>query len=214
MPKRDKLFKDMQGDDRQAALLVAQVGGMPNELQLIVETAQYDAEKEGLRPLHNYIIRILGVMEHRIVNLGTTVETVRLLDEHPLLYQYNKPPCALFFRGEPSGDVNSLVLDIAQVHASTFGPWRRFPEYLNVEQALYNLLKSGGGLLGQMPLPLADNLVPLLEKYGLESKIMQSESEAEKHKNPMLSEQKPHVLFIGASYFISYAFSVDEMGKV
>ena len=62
----------MDGDDRQAAMLVAQVGGMPNELQIILETAQYDDEREGLRPLHNYIIRVLGVTEHRILNLGTT----------------------------------------------------------------------------------------------------------------------------------------------
>lgn len=213
MPKRDSLFNDMQGDDRQVAMLVVQVGGMPNELQIILETAQFDEAQEGLRPLHNYIVRILGVTEHRVVNLGTTVEQVHLLDEHPLLYQYNKTPVALFVRGIPS-DINAVILDIAQAHSEIFGLWRRFPEYMNIEKPLFTLFEEGGGLLGQMPMPLAERLVSVMEKHGLETKIIEGENPADKNHNPMVTNQKIKALFIGASYFISYAFSVEEMGKV
>lgn len=213
MPKRDKLFKDMQGDDRQAALLVAQVGGMPNELQLIIETAQYDAEADGLRPLHNYVIRILGVTEHRIVNLGTTVPQIQLLDEHPLLYQYNKTPIALFVRGVPD-DIHALILDIAQGHSEVFGLWRRFPEYLNIEQPLYTLFAEGGGLLGQMPKPFADKLVTIMNKHNIETKQIEGENPATKNTNPLTPDQRIQALFVGASYFISHAFSIDELGKV
>jgi len=212
MPKRDNLFNDMQGDDCQAALLVVQVGGMPNELQIILETAQFDEEQEGLRPLNNYIIRILGVTEHRVVNLGTTVEQVQLIDEHPLLYQYNKTPVAMFVRGKPR-DINAVILDIAQAHSEVFGLWRRFPEYINIEKPLFTLFEEGGGLLGQMPKPLADKLVGVLEKHGLETKIIEGENPADKYKNPLNDNEKIKALFIGGSYFISYAFSVEEMGK-
>lgn len=213
MPKRERLFNDMQGDDRQTAMLVVQVGGMPNELQIILETAQYDKEQEGLRPLHNYIVRILGVTEHRVVNLGTTVEEVRLLDDHPLLYQYNKTPVALFVRGIPT-DINALILDIAQAHSEVFGLWRRFPDYMNIEKPLFTLFEEGGGLLGQMPKPLAEKLVEVMEKHGLETKLIEGENPAEKNKNPMVDNQNINALFIGSSYFISYAFSFEEMGKV
>jgi hypothetical protein len=213
MPKRENLFADMQGDDRQAALLVSQVGGMPNELQLVLETAEYDAEADGLRPLHNYIVRILGVIEHRIVNLGTTVGRVELLDDHPLLYQYNQTPVALFVRGQVQ-DVNAVVLDVIQAHSEVFGFWRRFPEYMNVEKPLFTLFSEGGGLLGQMPKPLADKLVLVMEKHGLETKIVEGENPSDKNSNPMLQEQKVQCLFVGSSYFISYAFSIDELGKV
>jgi hypothetical protein len=213
MPKRENLFNDMQGDDRQAAMLVVQVGGMPNELQIIVETAQYDEEKEGLRPLHNYIVRILGVTEHRVVNLGTTVEQVRLLDDHPLLYQYNKTPVALFVRGIPT-DINALILDIAQAHSEVFGLWRRFPDYMNIEKPLFTLFEEGGGLLGQMPKPLAEKLITVMEKHGIETKFIEGENPADKNKNPMVDNQTIKALFIGSSYFISYAFSFEEMGKV
>lgn len=212
MPKRDNLFEDMNGDDRQAALLVVQVGGMPNELQLILETAQLDDDQEGLRPLHNYIVRILGVTEHRVVNLGTTVEHMALVDDHPLLYQYNKTPVALFVRGNPT-DINAVILDIAQAHSEVFGLWRRFPEYMNIEKPLYTLFEEGGGLLGQMPKPLAEKLVAVMDKHGLETKLIEGENPANKNKNPMVKNQNIQALFIGASYFISYAFSIEEMGK-
>ncbi len=212
MPKRGKLFEDMQGDDRQAVLLVSQVGGMPNEVQLVLETAEYDAEADGLRPLHNYIVRILGVIEHRIVNLGTTVGHVQFTEDHPLLYQYNKTPVALFVRGQ-APDINALVLDIIQAHSEVFGLWRRFPEYMNVEKPLFTLFAEGGGLLGQMPKPLADKLVTVMEKHGLETKIIEGENPTAKNNNPMLREQGIKVLLVGGSYFISYAFSVDELGK-
>jgi hypothetical protein len=219
MPKREQFFQDLAAkdadgaDNRQAALLIVQVGAMPNELQLITQIAEYDAAAEGLRPIRNYIVRVLGVLEHRVVSLGTTVASVSIADDHPLLWEYNTRPTALFFRGNVDhAAANDLTLDILQTHASTFGPWRRFPEYLNVQQPLATLLQSGGGLLGQMPQPLADKLVPVLERHGLETKLQHGTPYVQAHDNPALLQQKLAVLLFGASYFISYAFSFDEMG--
>ena len=41
MPHTEQFFKDLDGENRQAALLVAQVGAAPNELQLITQVAEY-----------------------------------------------------------------------------------------------------------------------------------------------------------------------------
>lgn len=209
MPKRDQLFQDMQGENRQAALLMVQVGGMPTELQLVLQVAEYDEKVSGLRPLRSYIIRILGVLEHRVVNLGTTVHELKLETQHPLLYEYTEKPAAVFFRGKPK-NTDELVLDIAQAHASTFLGWRHFPQYLNTDQPLATLFESGGGLIGQMPSSLADRIVKVLEKHGLEHKVMYGEP----HAKPPIPGQALTVLLIGESYFVSFAFSVDEMGKV
>jgi hypothetical protein len=208
MPKRAQLLNDMQGDSRQAALLMAQVGGMPSEIQLVVQVADYDDKAEGLRPLRAYIIRVNGALEHRIVNLGMTVNQIEFVTDHPVLYQYVQEPAAVFFRGTPA-DTNAIVLDIAQAHATTFRGWRQFPEYLNIEQPLETLFKSGGGLLGQMPKPLAENLVPVLERHGLEHKLMVGEP----HAKPPMKGQQLTALLLGDSYFVSFMFSVDEMGK-
>src|SRR4051794_23305858 len=121
MPRRDQLIGELQNEGDYGVLLVAQMGGVPNELQLIVETAKYDASVEGLRPQHDYTIRVLGVREHR-VNLGV-FGSLAFIDDHPLLYHHNTPRVALYFNGKPD-DVNELVLDISQAYVSTFGRWR------------------------------------------------------------------------------------------
>ncbi len=212
MPKRDQLFSDVQSENGQIVLLAAQASSIPSELQLVVETAEIDPGGKALRPLHNYIIRVLGALEYRIVKFGATVADIQLIEEHPLLYSYNSHATALFFRGE-ADDVNELVLDIAQAHAVTFQLWRHFPEYLNVQQPLATLFKSGGGIVGHMPEQLAESIAKVLEKHGLETKIMKDKPYTELHNNPVLLQQRPKVLLIGDSYFISYSFSVEEMGK-
>lgn len=210
MPARTQFFADLADENHHAALLVAQVGAAPNELQLFTEIAQYDEQAGGLRPLRTYIIRVLGVLEHRIVNFGTTVNQVELAADHPLLYEYLTPPTAVFFRGQVT-QADTLVLDIAQAHASTFGQWRHFPEYLNVSQPLVTLLTSGGGLLGQMPQPLAQRIVPVLEHHGLETMTQQGKPYVQVHDNPALVSMIPEVLLMGGSYFVAYGFSFEVM---
>jgi hypothetical protein len=208
MPKRQAFFNDLASPQRQAALLIAQVGAMPTELQLVAQVAEYDETAQGLRPIRTYVIRVNGATEHRVMTLGMTVNDVSIETDHPLLYQYTSPPAAVFFRGTPK-DAHALVLDIAQAHATTFQGWRSFPEYLNIEQPLATLLQSGGGLLGQMPKPFADRLIPVLEHHGLEHNVIVGEP----HMKPRFADQPLSVLLMGESYFISFMFSFEEMGK-
>lgn len=210
MPNTEQFFDDMVGEHRQAALLVAQVGATPNELQLITQIAEYDESEQGLRPIGSYIIRVLGVLEHRIANFGTTVNDVKILDDHPLLYEYTTKPTAIFFRGTVQNP-DSVVMDIAQAHASTFYPWRHFPQYLNVEQSLASLFESGGGLIGQMPAPLAERIIKVLEHHELEYKIVEGEPYISLHDNPVLLQSTLKILFLGDSYFVAYSFSIQEM---
>jgi len=210
MPQTDQFFEDMAGENRQAALLVAQVGAAPNELQLITQVAEYDDSVEGLRPIRTYIIRVLGVLEHRIVNFGTTVNDVQILDDHPLLYEYTTNPTAVFFRGTVTNP-DSVVMDIAQAHATTFYPWRHFPQYLNMEQSLMTLFETGGGLIGQMPAPLAERVVKVLEHHNLEHKTAEGDPYIKLHDNPALLQTTLKVLLFGGSYFVSYGFSIQEM---
>jgi hypothetical protein len=210
MPQTEQFFADMQGENRQAALLVAQVGAAPTELQIIVQIAEFDEAVEGLRPIRSYIIRALGILEHRIVNFGTTVGSVEILTEHPLLYEYTKTPTAVFFRGKAEKP-DALILDIAQAHAQTFYPWRHFPQYLNTEQPLNSLMESGGGLLGQMPAPLAERILKVLEHHKLETKTVEGTPYIKVHDNPALLQMALKLLLIGGSYFVAYGFSIQEM---
>ncbi|MEL7433282.1 MAG: hypothetical protein AAFN11_04990 [Chloroflexota bacterium] len=210
MPHTDQFFEDMAGENRQAALLVAQVGAAPNELQLITQVAEYDESVDGLRPIRSYIIRVLGVLEHRINNFGVTVNEVKLHQAHPLLLEYTEKPTAVFFRGTVANP-DSIVMDIAQAHATTFFPYRHFPQYLNTDQSLSALFESGGGLLGQMPTSLANRVIKILEHHNLEYKTAEGDPYIKKHDNPALLQSTVQVLTIGSSYFIGYGFSFQQM---
>jgi hypothetical protein len=212
MPHTEQFFEDLKDENRQIALLVAQVGASPNEIQLLTEVAELDEKAGGLRPIRSYLIRVLGALEHRVVNLGTTVGTVKIETDHPLLYQYKQKPTAVFFRGKVENP-DALTTDIAQAHATTFFPWRHFPEYLNTSQPLSTLFESGGGLIGNMPEALANRIIKVLEHHKLEHKITQDTPYVKLHDNPGLLEMEVKVLLFGASYFVSYGFSIQENKK-
>jgi len=209
MPKREQLLSQLQAEQDYGVLLAVQMGGVPNEIQLLVETAEYDAQVEGLRPRAQYVIRVLGVREHK-ASVGVFGKA-SFLDDHPLLYSHNAPRVAVYFEGQPS-EVNELVLDISQAHASTFGPWRNLADDINREQPLVTLLKSGSGILGIMPAPAAERMAKVFAHHHMIFKLGQDPDyqSQDEHGRSRLSK----LLMLDDSYFVAFGFSVEELGKV
>jgi len=211
MPKRDQLIGELQSEGDYGVLLVAQMGGVPNELQLIIETAKYDQSVEGLRPQHDYTIRVLGVREHR-VNLGV-FGSLSFSDDHPLLYHHNTPRVAIYFNSKPE-NVNELVLDISQAYVSTFGRWRHLVDMaddINRAMPMVDLLNSGYGLLGTMPKPFAERIAKVLDHHNVIYSLTEDTSfeATDDHGRSKLAK----LLLIDQSYFIALDFSVELMGK-
>ena len=208
MPKRQQLLSELGAEKDYGIFLAIQVGGAPNELQLFIETAQYDEQAQGLRPRNQYLIRALGVHEHR-VSVGVFAR-LAFLDDHPLLYHHNTPKVEVYFEGKPQ-DVNELVLDISQAHASTFGPLRHLVADINRGKPLVDLLNSGGGMLGEMPKPLAERMAKVLAHHNLKATLIEDEAFAaqDEHGRSRLSK----LLAIDDSYVVALDFSVEQMGK-
>jgi hypothetical protein len=205
------LFSQLGGETQYGVLLVAQMGGVPNEIQLIVETAAYDAAVEGLRPVADYLIRALGVFEHRLT-LGVFAHGV-LTQDHPLLLHHNAPRAAVHFDGQPA-DVHALITDISQAYVSTFLEWRNLvemPEDLNRALPLVDLLTRGTGLLGTMPLPLAERMARVLEHHGLHASLSQQANfePRDEHGRSRLAK----VLVLDSSYVVSLDFSFERLGQ-
>jgi len=207
--KRGNLFEELQGESRYGIFLAIQMGGVPQELQLIVQTAVFDEQVQGLRPQNQYVIRALGVVEHR-VSLGV-FGNLFIADEHPILLHYNAPRAVIQFEGQPD-DVNELVLDINQAYLSTFGPWRELAKDINRTQPLVDLLTSGSGVLGTMPKPGAERMTRVLAHHGMQSTLDESRMYDEKDEHGR--SQNMRLLGIDDSYLIALDFSVDELGKV
>lgn len=207
MDKKDQLIANFSQENAVGFLLMCQMDGVPETLQLVVAATEFDEKAGGLRERGTYVIRALGVIEHR-VSVGQFA-SLRFTEDHPLLYRYNDAPSALFFRGTPD-DVNALLVDMLQAYASTFGPWRQIPEYLNQSKPLYTLLTSGGDMLGEMPKKLGDALVKTLEAHQLETKLIVDEAlDKDEHER----SQHRKALLIDDSYIIALDFSVDILGK-
>ncbi|MDL1900782.1 hypothetical protein FBR02_08440 [Anaerolineae bacterium CFX9] len=209
MPLREQLIADLQGEQDYGVLLVAQIGGAPNELQLIIETAAYDEAVQGLRPKAAYIIRALGVREHRL-HLGV-FGGLAFPDEHPLLLHHNTPKVAVHFNGKPA-IISDAVLDVYQAYVSTFGPWRNVAELsddLNLSVPLTRLLGFGAGLLGVMPKPLAERMQKALAGSGLTVSLAEDASfeTVDEHGRSRLAK----LLLLDTSYVVALDFSVEKM---
>jgi hypothetical protein len=207
MPKRQQLFRELQANDHYGVLVMCQLDAVPETVQLVIATTQEDPATGGLRDVNRYLVRVLGVVEHRF-SLGL-FKSIFLTQEHPLTLRYNHPTVALFFRGTPDHP-DSTAMDVLQAYASIFGPWRQPPMYLNTEQPLVSLLSSGGGLMGEMPKPLADALEVVLQKHGLETKQFADEGvDKDEHGR----SQKRVALLLDDSYAVALDISVELLGR-
>lgn len=212
VPHRAALMQALEGEDRYGIALIVQMGGVPNELQIILETAQYAPAVQGLRQTGGYIVRCLGVREHR-AQVGVFAR-LQILDDHPLLYHHNTPRVAVHFEGKPA-NLHELVLDISQAYVSTFGPWRNVAEMgddLNPELPLTDLLNTGYGLLGVMPKPLAQRMARVLEHHHLRASLSEEAGfeMVDEHGRSRLSK----LLLIDRSYYIALDFSIETMTRV
>lgn len=199
-----QLLDEINTADGYGVLLLAQMDGVPDTLQFIVATTALDESGAGLRDKNRYIVRALGVQEHR-VSVGL-FKAARTFDgeDHPLLLQYNSTPTGLFFRGQPQ-NVEALILNIFQTYSQVFGDWRHVPDYLNLSKPLLDLFGGGGDLVGEMPAPLASALDPAFVAQGLETKHITGEKP---------KEQPPQkLLLLDDSYVVAMDFSVDLLGK-
>jgi hypothetical protein len=202
MPKRDQLIAEVNRENGYGVFLMAQMDSVPDTLQFIIATTEYDEAADGLRDKSRYVIRAIGVREHR-VSVGM-FGTIAFPEDHPLLYETNTAPVGVFFRGQPQ-NASELVLDIFQAYASTFGPWRQIPSYLNTNQPLMDLVNSGGALLGEMPRPLADRMDKVLQHHQLETKLIEGERPADQ---PAMK-----VLLLDDSYVVAMDFTVEQLGQ-
>lgn len=206
--RREKLLSELGGEQDYGIFLAAQMGGVPNELQLMIQTARYDSEKQGLRPRAQYVIRVLSVAEHR-VSLGIFGH-LRFTNDHPILLHHNEARAAVLFEGVPA-NVSELALDIHQAYVSTFGPWRELATDLNREKPLVDLLTSGSGVLGVMPGPAAERMVRVLKHHGLTARLENGEGIEPQDEHGR--SRRYQLLAIDDSYFVALDFSVDELGK-
>lgn len=205
-PTLQKILAALAPDENLGVLLAAQVGGTPNEIQLIIQTTEHlEGEGERLRPTGQYIIRAISVVEHKL-SLGFFSSLVHSMD-NPLLWPHNEKRMVVTFRGQPA-NVDSLMIDLYQLYGQTYGiydPSTRMADELNREKPLATLFANGQGILGEMPESFAHKVVRLLERHNMASQLDEIELD-----RPDLTRQS---LILDDSYIVAQFFSADPMGQ-
>lgn len=195
----DKITAELQNDHHVGIMLVAQMGMTPEEIQLVVQTAYFDENDRSMTTTGGYIVRCLGVQEHRI-SLGIFHRLV-YVDDHPLLWNFNSIYRQIYFRGTPE-NVDSLMLDLQQLYGQHYGLFRSLADDINRTRPLGSLLTAGYGLLGEMPAPMAERIKTVLERYGLTVDLVDSDD----HEEPPMQFK---LLVLDDSYFVLQLVSID-----
>lgn len=204
MNDSDALLADviqrLQDDEHLGILLAAQMGGTPEEIQLIVQVAAYDEPTDALRPESVFLLRCLGVREQRL-SLGL-FNVMASINEHPLLWNHSARYQQVYFRGEVVA-ADTLMLELNQLYGKHYGPFRSLADDINRALPLGRLLASGHGLLGEMPMPMAAHVKKLFERYDLEITLITTDQDA-----PPIDFQ---LLVMDDSFLIAQSFSIEPM---
>jgi len=157
----EPIAQDLEAENAVGLLLAAQLGNTPSELILMVRTTILDAARGGLRPVGQYVIRLAGLVEHKI-SLGL-FNHMAFVDSHPLLYHHNAP-ATRFYVTSPASDPDAVLSQLEAAHSEIFGHWRNLLDDLNHRAEPREILGQGMGTLGEMPAPLAESIVQTVSR--------------------------------------------------
>ena len=191
------IVRDLQTEGAVGLLLVAQLGNSPSEMILAVRTTILDQAVGGLRPLNQYLIKLAGLVEHKIT-LGL-FNHLALVEDHPLLHHHNAASVRIYL-GSPTVDPDAVLDQLEGAHFEMFGRWRDLGDDLNHRIAPAELLKAGMGTLGEFPTPFAAALGDVLKANDIAYWTAPGE--------PKIG--RCYLLAFDNSYLVARGFSVEQ----
>jgi hypothetical protein len=191
------IVHDLQAENAVGLLLVAQLGSSPSEMLLVVRTVIHDPAVGGLRPLNQYVIKLVGLVEHKI-SLGL-FNHLALVEDHPLLHHHNAPNVRIYL-SSAAADPDTVLGEIEDTHFEMFGRWRELGDDLNHRIAPHELLKAGMGTLGEFPAPFADALCEVLKTHDISYTATPGEQKI----------GRCYLLAFDNSYLIARGFTVEQ----
>ncbi|MHB8628138.1 MAG: hypothetical protein ACYDBJ_09845 [Aggregatilineales bacterium] len=197
----EPIVRELETENAVGLLLAAQLGNTPSELILMLRTTILDAALGGLRPVGQYVIRLAGLVEHKIA-LGL-FNHMAFVDSHPLLHHHNAPVMRIYVTS-PATDPDGVLKQIDTTHSEMFGHWRDLRDDLNHRAEPRDLLAQGMGTLGEMPAPLAESIAQVLKANGVTCTLVEGE--------PKIG----HCLLLAFdnSYLIARNFAVEKVSEI
>jgi len=138
-------------------------------------------------------------------------DTIQLLDDHPLLWEFNDVCTSLYFHGDGEKLIQ-LFPELYRIHYDTFQNYLPFRKFLNDTLELQTLLRSGNGLLASGPKKYIEKFSECFISEGIEHSLVGEREPKFWNGNSYVSQRVPvKVLIIGNSYLIAENFSFEKI---
>ncbi|MGK7377593.1 hypothetical protein ACSFXN_07100 [Planococcus sp. 1R117A] len=166
-------------------------------------TCSLYTEDEEEKVMDQWLIECWNFQEYRLDSLDSyDREEFEVTDDHPYLWDYQKPFTELYFRGEMT-DAKALIGDLYLEHNRLTNRLIPFGRYLNDEETGYGgnlewLLTRKEGLFSTAPALLNEAYHALLSQYGFATSLLTRKAE------PPCKECR--LLRLGKSFVIAEKF--------
>lgn len=141
---------------------------------------------------------------------ANSISEVKLLDDHPLLWQFNDHTASLYFNSG-TGDGNRLFFDIQRVHNRLMAPYLPVETFLNHERRA-GIVFAQFGIFAKGPLKLMQAFAECLHAAGMKHNIsMVYPPGTLKRMNIDAEQNNPKMLVLESSYIIAEAFTLHSI---
>ncbi len=167
-----QMVSEMAEENAIGLALVAQLGSTPSEISLMFRTAILDQSVGALRPVGQYMIQIVSLVEHQL-SLGL-FNHFAYVDDHPLLYHHNAPSYRVFVTSV-AADPDKVLAALERAYAEMFGRRRMIEEDFNERAEPQDILTAGMGLLMATPEPFAQRAIDVLKAHNVSATLLPDE---------------------------------------
>ncbi|MBI4987354.1 MAG: hypothetical protein HZC23_00915 [Rhodocyclales bacterium] len=145
-----------------------------------------------------------GVVEERLSSDGA--EALTLKPDSPLLMPYTEPEVDLMF-SENTLTPEFLLGAVFSCCVETMGKPEYISKFLNLRPTVHGIARSGYGLLGRFPEPVAKAILSSLGTQPIKLKALPRGVPKRWTGSEFVSYPKLNALVIGESYVIAESFS-------
>ena len=152
--------------------------------------------------------------EHRKNKLSFDYEpSIKLQDEHPLLWEYNDIQCQLYFNGQCK-DIPKLFYELYAIHKETFDNFKCFDISFGEGISNFKPFHYSNGLLTRGSKKLMLKYGECLNQNGLEYTILgERRASSWNGENYVPEDGNLKIMFLGKGFIIAKAFVFERQEK-
>lgn len=159
----NEIFKKYDHEDFD--LSVTKIEYSPDELRIVFS---FESKIDQFDFNQNWELQVVGDRKNKIsFDFGSAI---RIVEDHPLLWEFKDTQCELYFNGRCSNPA-LLFVDLYKIHLDLFGSYKHFETNTHAYN-FYALLQAENGMLAQGPKKLLVKYAECIKNHGMDFSII------------------------------------------